>query len=181
MLLKAGVGRFLLRAIQQKFIVTFQHFVIQLVWKNTGLLHLSLALCSDFRKWRPWRILFGQSQVISERACSYWLLYTALLSDRWCCYKLKLISGNNSVCRKHRLPARVELRRTSLNAATFPATVLFCCQSLVQTGLKKESDSKWNKTRARAKTERGGCGGVRSLGVSCHSWLDIQMLPSPAL
>ncbi len=33
--------------------ITFQHIVIQMVWNDIKLLHLSLTLYSDFRKWRP--------------------------------------------------------------------------------------------------------------------------------
>ncbi len=50
----------------KKSMITFQHIVIQLVRKNTRLLNLSLALDT-----------FGQSWVISETACSYWLHFFA--------------------------------------------------------------------------------------------------------
>ncbi len=59
-------------------IITFQHIVIQPVWENTRLLHLSLALFSDRD-----RALFGQLHVISRNRCSYWLLCAALLRDMW--------------------------------------------------------------------------------------------------
>ncbi len=41
---------------------------------------------------------------------------------------------------------------TSDISATFLATILSRCESLVQTGLKRESDNKRNKTRVGAKT-----------------------------
>ncbi len=42
---------------------------------------------------------------------------------------------------------------------------------------KRERDNKRNKTRARW---GAGCSRAVSLGVSCYSWLDFQMLPTPA-
>ncbi len=85
---KAEVGSLFFVSSGKNFIITFQHVVIQVVWKNTRLLHLSLALYSDFRKWRLWRTLFSQSQVISKGPFSYWPLHAALLSDRWHRHKL---------------------------------------------------------------------------------------------
>ncbi len=77
-----------------------------MLWKNSGLLLRSLTLYSGFRQWKQWQALFGQSRMISERACFYWLLYAAFLSDRWCHYEPS--------CRRHRQPAWVELRQASL-------------------------------------------------------------------
>ncbi len=71
--------------------------------------------------------------------------------------------------------------RAIYTAATFPATVWSHPESLVQTGLKTERDNKRDKTRAGAKTGRGGGSGVVSQGVSCHSLLDVQKLPTPTL
>ncbi len=45
--LKAGVGSLLLVLLGKNSIITFQHIEIQVVWKNTRLLHLSLVLYSD--------------------------------------------------------------------------------------------------------------------------------------
>ncbi len=45
----------------------------------------------------------------------------------------------------------------------------------------KERDNKRNKIRAKAKTGRGGGSRVDSLGVSCCSELDFQMLPTSDL
>ncbi len=53
----------------KKPIISFQHIVIHVLWKNTRLLHLSLALYSDLDG------IFSQSWVISERTCTYWLFY----------------------------------------------------------------------------------------------------------
>ncbi len=58
------------------FKITFYHFVIQVDWKNTRLLHPSLALDSDRHK------VFSGT-VISLSMCSFQLLHAALLSDRW--------------------------------------------------------------------------------------------------
>ncbi len=55
------------------------------------------------------------------------------------------------------------------DSATFPATISSQCESLLQTCLKRESDNKPNKTYPGAKTGRGGCSGVASLGASCYS------------
>ncbi len=121
---------------------TFQHFVIQMVWKNTTLLHLSLALYSERDR------TFGQSQVFSESACSYWHLYAVLLSNRWRRYEL--IGRWNKWCalwsktglwqldelsyRWHHQPAWAELRQTSLHRCNFPCNH-FICEFFVQTGL----------------------------------------------
>ncbi len=70
---KAGVDSLSLVSLSKNSLITFQHILLHLVWKNTRLLHLSLALDSDFRKWRLWWALFSQPVVILESACSYWL------------------------------------------------------------------------------------------------------------
>ncbi len=73
-------------------IITFQHILIQLVWKNTRLLHLSLALYSDFRGWRLWQGLFSRARVFLLAALrrvskqqmmslwAYWLLRQVMCS-----------------------------------------------------------------------------------------------------
>ncbi len=47
--------------------------------------------------------------------------------------------------------------------------------------LKERATNKRNKMRAGAKTGRGGCSEVASLGVSCYSQLEFPMLSTPAL
>ncbi len=58
---------------QKNPIINFQHIVIQVVWKNTRLLHLSLALSSGCDG------SFAQSGIISESAWSYRLLHPGFL------------------------------------------------------------------------------------------------------
>ncbi len=102
---------------------------------------------------------------ISESICSCWLLYSAPLRDRWrqyeligCWNKWRALGPKTSLC----LQATVTRLESSwdapvYSAATFPATVSSHCGSLVQTGLKRDSDNKRNKTWARAKEkEREG-------------------------
>ncbi len=48
--LKAGVGSLFLVSLGKNSIITFQHIVVQVVWKNARLLHLSLALYSGLKK-----------------------------------------------------------------------------------------------------------------------------------
>ncbi len=162
-------------------ITTFRYIVIQVVRKSTRLRHFSLALYTGLRKWRLW--LFSQSQVISERVCSYWLLYIVLLSDWWhrmswlavvisdVLYIIKLTSGNMTSGVTGDTVSWFESSwgGPAYSAATFPATFLSHHESLVLTGLKRESSNKWNKTWAGAKTGRGGCRKVASSGVSCYS------------
>lgn len=64
---------------QNKFMLTFEHFVIQLVWEETRLLHLLLASFSGFRKSSPLCGLhggFSQSgvQILGEATRECWLL-----------------------------------------------------------------------------------------------------------
>ncbi len=73
-LIKSGVGSLFFASLGKNSYKTFQHFVIQVVWKYTRLLLLSL-LNSDLRKWRSWRTLFSQSWVISGSTCCYWWFY----------------------------------------------------------------------------------------------------------
>ncbi len=77
-------------------------------------------------------------------------------------------------CRRHRQLAWVEPRQTSLRRCNFPPTVLSGCESLVQTGLKRENNNKQSKTWAkRAKIGRGG--GQRS----CLKSLMLQLVWFP--
>ncbi len=85
---KAGVGSIFLVSLGKYSIITFQHTVTQVVYKNIRLLRLSLVLYSDVIKLRPQRALFSQPQVFSQSMCFYWLRYAVLLSDRWCHYEL---------------------------------------------------------------------------------------------
>ncbi len=85
--LSPGVGNLSLVSSPKNPMITFQDFVVQVAWKTTRLLLRSFVLHSDFRKWIP-DGAFGSVTVISGSVCSYWLLYAALLSDRWCHYKL---------------------------------------------------------------------------------------------
>ncbi len=119
--IRAGVGSL---SLSKNSKITFQLIVIQVVWKKLPcalfpVSDLSLALYSDHDG------TFGPSWVSSESMCSYWLLYAALISNRWHCYKLigcrnkwgaydlKLVCGG-SICRWHHQPSWVELRRTTL-------------------------------------------------------------------
>ncbi len=66
---KVGEFSFSLMSLRKEAILTFQHFVIQLVWKNSGLLLLSLPLDWDGDR------VFLPVTVFLESACSYWLLF----------------------------------------------------------------------------------------------------------
>ncbi len=103
-------------------IIPFQHIVIRVVWKSTTrLLHLSLAL-------------YSERQTLSESACSYWPLYTALLSIKWrhyeligCWNKWRSLHCKTGLwwldklsCRQHCQPAWVELRQISLHRCNLP-------------------------------------------------------------
>ncbi len=46
--IEVGVGSLFLVLLSQNSMMTFQHLVIQVVWKNTGLLHLVVAQYSDY-------------------------------------------------------------------------------------------------------------------------------------
>ncbi len=98
-------------------------------------------------------------------------------------YILKLASGNLT---SWAAGDTVSLLESSWDgpgytAATSPATVWSRREYLVQTGLKRERDDKPNKTRAGAKTGRGGDSRVASLGVSWYNYLDFQTLLTSAL
>ncbi len=63
-------------------IITFQHFVIHWVWKNSTLLHLSLT--PKFRMWQDFQPIMSHF-----RECTFLLdAMAVLLSNRWCCYEL---------------------------------------------------------------------------------------------
>ncbi len=80
------------------------------------------------------------------------------------CLTLWLTSANNRVSASGAISQlELELRQTSLFHCNFPCNRLVS----VQTGLKRESDSKRNKTQARAKTGRGSYSEVVSQQVSC--------------
>ncbi len=61
--IKAAIRSIFLMSLGKNSIKTFQDNVIQVVWKNTRYLHLSLSLYSGFRKWWQWQGLFSQSRV----------------------------------------------------------------------------------------------------------------------
>ncbi len=119
---------------------------------------------------------------ILESMCSYWLLYTVLLCDRWRRYKLigcwsrwHALHSKTHHCRKclQEPVSLLELSwdRAIYSAATFPVTVLSRCESLVKTELKKESYNTQNKTltNPNPKPEREVGSGVASKEVSCYS------------
>ncbi len=131
---------------------------------NSGGLrkHLSCALYSGFRKRSRWWIFFGQSQVISESLCSYWLICKG-----WCTFtptQLVWIVRYNG--------EQVKKKSCSFNF-----------RNNCKHG-KATQNRKTNKERATtneikgqpgegrsygAKTEGGGGSGVASLGFSCYS------------
>ncbi len=80
-------------------------------------------------------------------------------------YALKLASGNSTSWVAGDTVSRLESSwgGPAYTAATFPATISSHCESLVQTGFKRESDNEWNKMWAGAKTGRGGCSWVTEL------------------
>ncbi len=150
----------------------FQHIVIQLLWKNTRFLHLSLALYSDCDENSL------PITVISESMLSYWLL-RAVLSSRWCRYKLIGCWNKwHASCSKTGLwqqqclqvTLSVSLSRAETgqftSAATFPAAVSSCCESSVQTGLL-ESDNKQIKHKPERKQE--GRGTAKLLPEESHA------------
>ncbi len=80
-LLKLG-RQFIFGIIRQKFHYNLSVFCNSAGLKENRLLLPSLALDLDCDK------TFWPITVISESVCSHWLLYTALLSNRRCHYKL---------------------------------------------------------------------------------------------
>ncbi len=107
----------------------------------------------------------------SQDFCPNSPFYTALLRGRrlqyelitCSCLMLWLVSADNRVSASDTVSRlKLKLRRTSLLHCNFPCNRFIS----VQIGLKRESDNKWNKTRAGAKTGRAGWGGVASQVVS---------------
>ncbi len=89
--------------------------------------------------------------------CPDWPVYAALLSDRWCVYKLIscscltlwLASANNIVSASDTVSRlKLKLRRPSL---------LRNCNVPCNHFVSVQSNHKRNKMRATAKTGRGGC------------------------
>ncbi len=155
-------------------IITFQHFAIQMVWKNTRLLHHCLALYSD-RDAHFWPITghFGEHVfLLAALRCASQQQVTLLLfcwnkwrvsrskTDLWWLDKLR--------CRRHRQPAWIKVRRSSLHCCNFTCTRFVSSWIFGANWTKRENDNK-NKTQDGAKTGRGECCGVASLGVSCYS------------
>ncbi len=109
--IKVGVGSLSLASSGKSSTRGFQHFVIQLVWNKTRLLHHSLALYSDHfplanGKW-------------SEYTASWLAVETSDMT-----HVLKLASGDSSVSKQHRQPAWVELRWISLHRCNVPCNHL---------------------------------------------------------
>ncbi len=162
---KVGVGNLSLVSLRKKPITTFQHFVIQVVWKNIRLVLLSLALYSDHDR------TFSQSQSF-QRACvptgcfKLHILVTGDVATSWLAVKYKwhalhcktgLWWLDKLSCRRHRQPAWVELRWTSLHRCNFPCNRLVSSKIFAENWtLKRERDNKRNKRQAGAKTGRGG-------------------------
>ncbi len=123
--------------------------VVAPLW-NVSAAPAQLSLILELQ-WRPvWKrrmktVLGNQSQVIPESACSYCRVS----------YRLS--------CRRHRQRAW-----PVPTAATFPATVSLVMNLLCKLDLKERATTNRIK-RKTAKTRRGGCCGVASLGVSCYS------------
>ncbi len=170
---KAEVGNLFLVSSDKNPIITSQHFVIQVVWKNTRLQLLSLALYSD--RDRHFSVNHGSFQRAHVHiGCSMLhFLVTGNVATSWLAvetrdmpYVIELASGDltNTISR-----LESSWDGPLSTAATFPATISSPCESLVQTGLKRKSDNKQNKTWAGAKTGKGGCSRVASLGVSWYS------------
>ncbi len=158
-------------------IITSQHFVIQLVWKNSGLLLLSVALNSkhDGTLSQTWslqraRVPIGRSTLrflVSGDIAMSWLAVET--SDMP--YVLKLASGDLTSWAAGDAVSQLESSWDGAvyTTATLPATVWCHCESLVQTGLKRERDNRRDKIQAGVKTGRGGASRVASWGVSCYS------------
>ncbi len=83
-------------------------------------------------------------------------------------YVLKLASAVKNVCKQHH---QLELSWDGpvYTAATFPANILSLCESLVQTGLERESNNNRNKIRASKNRE----GRVRR---SCFSHATVSLI-----
>ncbi len=121
--LKAGVGSSCLVSSGKKSIITFQYIVVQAVRKNTTLLHLSLALCSGFRKWRL---------VISEMK---WQCFLATSDVPTSCLAVRTsevpwvpqVAGDTV----SQLESDLSWDGLVYSAATFPASVSSCRESLV--------------------------------------------------
>ncbi len=102
--------------------------------------------------------------------CPDWPVYAVLHSDKWrrheliscSCLTLGHTSANNRVSSSDTVSQlKLKLRRTSLLHCHFPCNGFVS----VQTGLKRESDNKGNKTPAGG----NGCSGVASQRVSCYN------------
>ncbi len=120
-----------------------------MVWKNTALLRL--FLCSAFKLGSVFTLcqgLFGQSRVISERVCYYVLLYAVILINWWHYYKL-ISCWNKWRALRFLCVSRLESSWDGpvYIAATFPATILSHHESLVKTGLQRESDNNNNNNK----------------------------------
>ncbi len=118
----------------------FQHFVIQLIWKNSRLLLLSLALDSD--RHRHFSANHGNVRervfLLAALCCD---ITTSLLAVETSDvpFVLKLASGNLTSWAAGDAVSRLESSWDGpvYTAATFPATVWSHRESLVQTGLKE--------------------------------------------
>ncbi len=159
--------------------LTFKHIVIQVVWKNTTLLHISLDLYSHCDR------EFSANNSNFREHVFHWLLLAALLNNRWLCYEpiscwnkwRALRSTTGLWCPQSTLlaglsPAQMDqFALLQLSLQLFRLTVnLWCKLSLKERATTKEI--------AGPKTGRGGCSAVVSLWVSCYSSLDFQMLPT---
>ncbi len=123
--------------------------------------------------------------VISETACSYWLLYAALLSDRWCWYKLIGCWNKwHACCSETHLGQQCLLSAGLSRAETDQFTLLQFSLQLFRHVVNlwskldlRDCVNKQNKMEAGAKTWSR----VASKGVQCYSYFDFQKMPTSVL
>ncbi len=136
---------------------TSQHIVIQVIWRNTRLLHLSLATYSD----HDWD--FSASRGLFQRAhvsigCStLHLLATGDVETSDVSYVLKLSSGDLTSQVAGYTISQLETNWDGPvhSDVTFPATVLSCGGSLVKTGFKgRATTNELNMSRRKNREGR---------------------------
>ncbi len=148
--------------------MTFQHVVIQVVWKNTRLLHLSLALY-----WRFWKMK-TVILPITDSMCFYCLLYTALLSDRWChwlltdCWNKWHALYSKTGLWQHYQPTWIELRWTSLHRRNFFLQPFHLIMNLWCKLVLKERTTT-NEIKHGLEQRQGGEGGEELLPYESHA------------